>query len=216
MRYRLCALLALIAALWLLSACAAPKAGQDPAKGNPAEGGASSPEASQPAEMEQSLRAKAEEIAAMLRDRDLERLKTVIDPETGLTFSPYAYIDTATAQRFRPQELPDFQDAEKRIWGAYDGTGEPIELTFREYYEKFVYDKDFAGAPEISVNELKGTGNSPFNGTEVFPGASCVEFHFPGFDPQHEGMDWESLILVLMPREQDWKLCAIVHASWTN
>jgi len=66
------------------------------------------------------------------------------------------------------------------------------------------------------VNELKGTGNSPFNGTEVFPGASCVEFHFPGFDPQHEGMDWESLILVLMPREQDWKLCAIVHASWTN
>lgn len=208
------ALLLALATVLLAAACASPQAGPEPSGGSGG-GSASTPDASSPADMEQRLKTQAAEIAEMLRNRDLDRLKDVIDPETGLTFSPYAYIDTETALRFGPEELPDFQDTKKRIWGAYDGTGDPIELTFREYFEKFVYDQDFASAPEVSVNALKGTGNSSFNGLEVFPGASYVEFHFPGFDPQYAGMDWESLILVLMPREQDWKLCAIVHASWT-
>jgi hypothetical protein len=184
----------------------------EPAAPSPA---ASEPAASAPAAMEHRLKNKAAEIAEILRNRDLVRLKDLIDPETGLTFSPYPYIDTETALSFSPQDLPRFQDNTKRIWGAYDGSGEPMEMTFKEYFEKFVYDQDFASAPEVSVNSLNGTGNSPFNGLEIFPGASYVEFHFPGFEKQYEGMDWESLILVMIPRGQDWKLCAIVHASWT-
>lgn len=174
----------------------------------------SSPDASQP-DSQPSLQQAAQDIMDILRSRDLDRLAKVIDPEQGLRFSPYAHIDSKTAQHFEAGKLPSFKDDGKLVWGAYDGSGEPIELTFREYFEKFVYDQDFASAPNVSVNELVGKGNVPFNGLELYPDASYVEFHYPGFDKKNEGMDWESLIVVVRPVDEGWKLCAIAHAQWT-
>lgn len=164
---------------------------------------------------EQAAKQAAQEIMNILRSRDLERLAKAIDPEQGLRFSPYAHIDSETAQLFQPDELPDFKNTDKLVWGSFDGSGEPIKLSFREYFEKFVYDQDFASAPDVTVNKLLGQGNVPFNGQELYPDASYVEFHYPGFDKKNEGMDWESLILVLRQNGQDWKLCAVVHAQWT-
>lgn len=225
-------LLAALMAL-LLAGCGAPQSGQGSPDGNNAVNsppvsqapGTTSPQTGTqdpsapaspgPETPEQRLKNAAVEIVEILRDRDLERLSGIIDSDKGLLFSPYAHINAQTALTFQAHELPDFKDGQKRVWGSYDGSGEPIELTFLEYFEKFVYNRDFASAPEVSLNSMKGTGNSSFNGLEVFPGASYVEFHYPGFDKQYEGMDWESLILVLLPDGQDWKLCAIVHAGWT-
>lgn len=174
----------------------------------------SSPAASQP-DSQKSLRQAAQDIMDIVRSRDLDRLAKAIDPEQGLRFSPYAHIDSETAQHFEAAKLPSFKDTDKRIWGAYDGSGEPIELTFREYFEKFVYDQDFASAPNVSVNELVGKGNVEFNALDLYPDASYVEFHYPGFDKKNEGMDWESLIVVVRPVGDGWKLCAIAHAQWT-
>lgn len=158
---------------------------------------------------------KAQDIVDILRSRDLERLAQQIDPEHGLRFSPYAYIDTDHTQRFTADELPDFQRADKLIWGSYDGSGEPIELSFREYFEKFVYDHDFASAPTVSANLIVSHGNAPFNALDIYPDAAFVEFHYPGFDKKLEGMDWKSLIIVLRPAGTEWKVCAIVHSQWT-
>lgn len=172
---------------------------------------------SQPAETDPELQLEkaAREIVDILRDRDLERLAEVIDNEQGVRFAPYPHLDEKTSLHFKSGELPGFKDTKKLIWGSYDGSGEPIELTFRDYFEKFVYDQDFASAPVVSVNKLTGKGNTPFNGLELYPDASFVEFHFPGFDKSNEGMDWESLILVLRQVDNDWKLSAVVHGQWT-
>ena len=170
--------------------------------------------ASQP-DPQRSLQQAAQDIVDILRSRDLDRLAKAIDSEQGLRFSPYAYIDSKSAQQFAADKLPSFKDTDKLIWGAYDGSGEPIELSFREYFEKFVYDQDFASAPNVSVNELVSKGNVSFNGLELYPDASFVEFHYPGFDKKNEGMDWESLIVVVRPAGDGWKLCAIAHAQWT-
>jgi hypothetical protein len=164
---------------------------------------------------ETKLMQAAQDIVEILRDRDLERLAAAADPQSGIRFSPYFHIDSKTAPVFHAAKFPGFKDSGKLTWGSYDGSGEPIELTFREYFERFVYDQDFAGAPLVNLNKLTGKGNSPFNGQEIYPDASFVEFHFPGFDKKHEGMDWESLVLVFLPAGQDWKLAAIVHGSWT-
>ncbi|WP_276353442.1 hypothetical protein [Cohnella caldifontis] len=189
-----------------------------PADNTGSEAPSPSPAAAPPSEApdpDQALKKAARDAVDILRDRDLERLAEIADPERGLRFSPYAHIEEKAAQRFEAGKLPDFKAKTTYDWGTYDGSGEPIRLTFRDYFEKFVYDQDFSSAPDISVNELKGTGNVPFNGQEVYPGASYVEFHFPGFDSKNEGMDWESLILILRPVGGDWKLCAVVHAGWT-
>lgn len=164
---------------------------------------------------DQALKDAASTIIELLRDRDLGSLSEWIDPAQGLRFSPYSHIDTAGSQVFQADQLPEFKDTVKLEWGTADGSGEPIVLTFRDYYEKYVYNQDFVDAPSVSVNSLVGQGNTAFNAAEVFPGSSFVEFHFPGFDKQYEGIDWQSLVLVFVPKGEEWKLVSIVHGQWT-
>lgn len=174
--------------------------------------------ASQPPEGndEAALQEAAQSVVEVLRDRDLSSLSDWIDPEQGLRFSPYSHIDKDNDLTFQAGQLPDFKDQKKLKWGIADGSGEPIELTFRDYYEKFVYDKDFAEAPSVTANAVQAKGTIAFNGAEAYPGASFVEFYFPGFDKTAEGMDWEHLVLVFVPSGEDWKLVSIVHGQWTT
>lgn len=162
---------------------------------------------------EANLKSAAKDIVEALRDRDLKRLASWIDPKQGLRFSPYAAM-TDSDVIFKPDELPSFKSADQITWGTADGSGEPIELTFRDYYDKFVYDKDFDSAPSVSEGKLVGQGNTVYNGQDIYPDSSFVEFHFPG-SSDSGGMDWESLIVTLVPSRSEWKLVALTHARWT-
>lgn len=133
----------------------------------------------------------------------------------GLLFSPYAHIDSASAQVFQAANLPDLADPTVYTWGAYDGSGEPIALTLQQYYDKFVYDQDFIQPEAIGVDVIKGTGNMIVNIDDVFPNSFIMDYHFSGFDAQYSGMDWESLILVLEEFNGAWYVSAIVHSQWT-
>lgn len=100
-------------------------------------------------------------------------------------------------------------------WGAFDGSGEPIEMIFADYYKRFVYDHDYAQAEKTAVNQRLGQGNTLDNSREVYPGATIVEYHFSGFDPQYEGMDWRSLRIVLEEYDGQWYVVGIIHDEWT-
>ncbi len=83
-------------------------------------------------------------------------------------------------------------------------------------FAEFILDADFASAPRTAVNQIIGRGNSVINLDTAYAGATFVEFHFPGFDPALEGMDWKSLRLILKPRrEGGWWLVGVVHDGWT-
>ncbi|WP_373233223.1 hypothetical protein [Cohnella sp.] len=187
----------------------------EPPTASPAE----SPKDTQPSEpspdQHDSLVDIGQEVVELLRERDLKSLAQWIDPELGLRFSPYSYINKDSDLIFKPEELPAFKDTTQLMWGSFDGSGDPIKLTFRDYYDKFVYNRDFADAPNVSANKILGLGNAEYNGTEVYPNSSYVEFHFPGTDKKYEGMDWQSLVLVFVPHGDDWKLVAVVHGQWT-
>jgi hypothetical protein len=150
-----------------------------------------------------------------LKESDTERLSAYIHPEKGVLFSPYAHIDVDKAVSFSAEELPNETDDAKYVWGSYDGSGEPIELTFGDYYKKFVYDKDFANAEQIGYDKILGRGNTEPNMKEVFPDGYAVDHYFSGFDEEAAGMDWESLILMLEEHQGGWYVCAIVHSQWT-
>lgn len=187
-----------------------------PAGGTSDSGTSSSAEPSlKPADPNAALLNAAKEVMGALRDRDLKRLESWIDTDKGVRFSPYAHMDAKNDLVFKAGQLPSFKDTGKRTWGVFDGSGEPIDLSFRDYFEKFVYDQDFADAPKVTANKLLGQGNTPYNGQEIYPGSSFVEFHFPGFDSKLEGQDWESLILTFVPSGSDWRLCAVTHAQRT-
>ncbi|WP_168119816.1 hypothetical protein [Paenibacillus sp. HB172176] len=157
----------------------------------------------------------ANAVMTALSENDLDTLNRYIHGEKGILFSPYVAIDTSTAVSFQKDALPGWDDDKVYEWGTLDGSGEPISMTFQNYYQKFVYDQDFLKADEIGWDEIKGSGNTIPNIEDVFPGSFVADYHFNGFDAKNEGMDWESLILVLEEVDGSWYVSAIVHSQWT-
>lgn len=151
-----------------------------------------------------------------LATENMTALSTIIHPILGVRFTPYGYIDVTTDLVFASSAVPTLlADTTLYTWGAYDGSGDPINLTTSDYFDDFVYDEDYLNPHIIGVNNIIGTGNSLINISTVYPSASFVEYHFTGFDPQYGGIDWSSLILAFENVAGDWKLIGIIHNQWT-
>lgn len=153
-----------------------------------------------------------------LKNGNMDTLAAWVHREKGLRFSPYAYVDTTTDLVFTPDELKGLMSNPKTyVWREYAGSGEPIELTFAEYYKRFVYDADFFDDAQKALNKGLGQGTTVNNINEVYPRDSYdfVEYHIAGVDPSVEGMDWRSLRLVFERIGQDHALVGIVHDQWT-
>lgn len=162
------------------------------------------------------LIAVASDVLSLIKDQDFKSLAAYVHPEKGIRFSPYFYTALADDQVFTAEELSNLlQDTEIYYWGAFDGSGEPIELDFSDYYTLFVYDEDFINAEIIGNNVPLGSGNTYDNVFEAYPNGRFVEFHFPGFDPEFAGIDWRSLRLIFEEVNSRWYLVGITHGQWT-
>lgn len=156
------------------------------------------------------------DVMLAIKNNDMNLLSSYVHPSKGLRFTPYSYIDMQNDQVFTSSEVAGLNgDNTVYNWGNYDGSGEPIELNFSDYYSEFVYDKDFLNPHMIGNDVAIGSGNSIDNVEDVYPNGSFVEYHFTGFDQQYEGIDWESLTLVFEQDNGDWYLVGIVHEQWT-
>lgn len=156
------------------------------------------------------------QILNAIKSQDYAGLAEYVHPEQGVIFVPYSTVEPEINQRFSPQRLAGAaSDTTKYIWGVQDGSGFPLELTIADYFDQFVFDADYTNAPQISFNQIAQSGNSLENVDEVFPDCPYVEFHYPGIDPELEGMDWCSLKLVFADYQGQWKLVALIHSQWT-
>lgn len=163
-----------------------------------------------------SLLSASEAVLTLMKERNFEGLSRFIHPELGIRFSPYGHVDTAAHVRLTRQQFLQLKEEEKPVlWGNYDGTGKDIQLTFEEYFEKFVYDVDFLNPEQTSVNEILGQGNTLHNLETVYPGADFTESYFSGFEEKYDGMDWRSLRLVFQSYKGKPYLVGIVHDQWT-
>ena len=166
--------------------------------------------------MQQWAEQRAAEILIALKNSDPERLATVAHPEEGVRFSPYGYVNLQTDRILKRDQIRQmYVDSTRHLWGHYDGTGDPIRLSFSEYLGAFCYDKDFIEAPEKSYQKIINRGNTLNNAQEVYPDAIILEYHFPGFEPDYGGMDWESLRIVLKELNGQLYLTGIIHDQWT-
>ncbi len=162
-----------------------------------------------------SIEEVADVIINALADKDLAAVSDFVHPEMGVRISPYTYVED-DHQVFMPDELPDLVGSDQIfLWGYFDGTGDPIELTFDDYYEAFVYSADFANPEEMAVDEELGWSSMINNIADFYPGSSFVEFHFSGFEEDYGGMDWASLRLVFIEEDGNWFLVGIVNDQWT-
>ena len=156
------------------------------------------------------------EVVEFIDDEDMSGLSSYVHPTKGLRFTPYNYIDIVNDKVFTVAQIPGLMaDATVYNWGEYDGSGDPIDLKFEDYFDKFIYDEEFMNPHMIGNNVAIGKGNSIDNMNVAYPQGHFVEFHFTGFDTQYEGMDWRSLKLVFENMSGSWYLVGIVHGQWT-
>ena len=172
--------------------------------------------------VDEAVAARAAQAIMALKERDLQRLAALAHPEKGVRFSPYTYVQVGPDAYggedlvFGSAQLPRLlADSTVYHWGVYDGSGEPIDLSFQEYYDRFVYGVDFARPDVVGLDEAVGWSSMINNIAEVYPEAVTVEYHFEGFESQYAGMDWQSLRLVLEEEGGVWYLVGIVHDEWT-
>ena len=159
---------------------------------------------------------RAKDVLLAIRNKDMSKLASFIHSEKGVRFSADSYVNRNSDRVFyRPQIPKLLTENKKYVWGVYPGSGMPIQMTPRQYFNSFVYDQDFANAKQIGYNQVLGLGNSRNNSFEVYPKAIIVEYYFPGFEPKYKGMDWKSLRLVFEEKGNNWYLVGIIHAQWT-
>ncbi|MBD2845788.1 copper amine oxidase N-terminal domain-containing protein [Paenibacillus sp. IB182496] len=169
-----------------------------------------------PDEAEHELDGLEAKVLAALADEEMQTLAKYVHPEKGVRFTPYSYIDATADVRLMPAELEDaLGDPQSRVWGAFDGSGEPIAMDFGAYYERFVYPLDYREADQTSYNKQLFSGNALNNVRTVYPGAIVVEYHFDGQNAQYGGLDWHSLRLVFESYEGEWKLVGLINDEWT-
>ena len=161
------------------------------------------------------LSAYAYKILAYIKAGDYETLSQVVHPEFGVVFSPYATISLSSNKCFTPSQVATFANNKNQyVWGKYDGSGNPIEMTPPDYFKKFVFDRDYTVSPQTGVDAIVRSGNSLENIREVFPNVRFVDFHFPGTE-KYSGIDWSSLRLGFEKYNGELKLTAVVHSIWT-
>jgi hypothetical protein len=159
---------------------------------------------------------RATEVLTALKNKDTESFSKTVHPVKGVRFSPYAYVNESADLIFSADKIKVIDsDVSEYLWGNYDGSGEPIRLTFSDYYEKFIYDSDFINAKEVGYNKSIGKGNTTNNSFQVYNNSIIIEYHFPGFNPEYSGMDWKSLRLVFEKFNDSWYVVGIIHDQWT-
>jgi hypothetical protein len=150
-----------------------------------------------------------------LRDQEMGVVAGMVHPEKGLLFSPEAYVDGGDLVFGREAVAGLMGDQTLYTWGQEAGSGFAINMPFFEYYHEYVYDQDYAAAPQVAVGErLAGQGGTIDNTGEFWPGSIYVEHHFPGSE-QYGGLDWKSLRLVFEEIEGEWWLVGVVHDAWS-
>lgn len=171
-----------------------------------------------------ALQAAADAVLQRMQAADFAALADWVDPEKGVTFTPYSTVDATADRRLSAAELAEFgEDTAIYTWGTLDGSGLPIELSNQDYWARFVWNTDYTAAPDVTLQGVAQTGNMPENVDEAYSANpdeggdsfSYIEYHFDGLDPQYGGIDWCALKLVFVRRGDDWKLVGLIHSQNT-
>jgi hypothetical protein len=158
------------------------------------------------------IAARARAVVGALARRDMAALSSLVHPDRGVRFSNYGQVAPGDLV-LRASELEKaLLDSRKRVRTAYDGADEGVSMTFRVYYDRFVYDRDFASVRKVSTGSAISTAPDAGrrNFREAYRTEELVEFYLPP-----GAKNWERLILAFEKCREEWVLVGIIHDEWT-
>ncbi len=161
------------------------------------------------------LQSQTQTIIQLLNDEDMVAFSDYVHPIDGVRFSPYEYVESDHLV-FSEATIPNLlADPTIYMWGTEDGTGDPIEKTAAEYFDRYVMRKEYLNPDQVVYNTIIPRG-SLINNIEVFyPDAIFIEYHVEG-TAQFGGLDWGSLFVVYELYQDDWYVVGLVNGEWTT
>ena len=144
-----------------------------------------------------------------MRLHDMRTLATAVHPVKGVRFAPYDFLDEAADRHLTAGEIRRAWGSRKvRMWGAYDGSGDPIRLTFAGYFREVRLRPRLRGSGRAELrHRAAGNGGGTRQFAEESPNAVIAEAHVPGTDPALGGMDWRTLRLLFEEHDGAWYSC---------
>lgn len=142
----------------------------------------------------------SKQVIESVKGKNMENLSKFIW-KNWVILSPYNNINSGDIKLSKNEIEIWFSNQNIYNRWDYDGSWEPIKLNLEDYFNTFVYDVDFANAPEKILNESMQRWNTINNIQDFYTGSQTIEYYFPWFDPQYEWIDWKSLTLIF---ERTW------------
>lgn len=164
-------------------------------------------------DVQHTIETQSQRIISLLQSHQFAQLANEVHPTQGLRFSPSVYLQPQDLKFSAAQVAGLGQNQTVYTWGIFDGSGDPIQLRFNEYYQRFIINRPLSPATQITYNQRVQRGNSLNNIKTIYPDSMTVEYYQPA--PDAQPMDWHSLILVFVPDKGQYKLVALVHDQWT-
>ena len=154
------------------------------------------------------------EILTLLKTKNYTELAQFIHPEKGIRFSMYGYVQHKKDKIFTKEEFQKYIETDiKFTWGEKDGTGDLLQMSIKNYLEKWVFLKDFTIA-ETFTDETKSRGNTLNNLKEIYPHSIYTENYLKG-SKEYSEMDWNALRLVFEEFEGKLFLVGLINDRWT-
>ena len=158
---------------------------------------------------------QANELLPLLEDKEYTALAELIDEERGLTLTAYSTVNDSDNTLFASALASTKLGGTLQLWGFWDGSGELMELSTDEYWDRFVWNADYNHADEIGVNRIVRAGNAVENLEQAYPECLFVDYYLHSTQGYNDETDWGSLKLVFRNCGGQWRLTAIVHGEWT-
>lgn len=92
---------------------------------------------------------RANRVLELLKAENFSGLAGYVHPESGVRFSPEAFVDQDRDLVLSPEEVATLGTQYSRhVWSvAGDNSDFVVETDFNSYYQRFIYDHDFVHAP---------------------------------------------------------------------
>lgn len=169
-------------------------------------------------QVDSSVLQVAKQVVEIFNTQDGKKLASLVHPEKGVRFSPYAFVDTENDVVFSNIQIEAFwADETIYTWGFADGTGDPINMTPSQYCREYIMDRDFLNPSSININNDRAFGNTNNNAAMIYPYGTKVEFYIePAMQSDTSELDWAALRLVFEKNKNSWFLIAVIHDEWTT
>ncbi len=157
---------------------------------------------------------RAREVLFMLQNKNYSQLEEFISSD-GLALNNLPNVNL-TKNNVLKKDISDIpNDSKVHLWGYTDGKGDPINLTTKDFIEKWITPELFINADEIVVNKIKDEGTNSLNTVLQDAGNRTVIGFYHASDAAYPGLNWATLYLVFDQENGVYMLRGISRNQWS-